>query len=542
MALKTASTGAFLIPTAPAVGATVTGGAANTFTTNAVQLIASTGAAIYITGIYLNLSSTSKPTYVVVRLSTGAADGSIVGEYVVPYAYTAGATGTVMAGYVALNPWIPVATSTRIGCKTADSVGSLGHTVILQCINQSNVVDAGIVEQADVQTIKTNAVVNGGTITFPTNATLASTTNITAATGITLTATTGMGNQTANITGTITTATNLTTNNDKTGYSLAAGQKVDVDTIKTNPVVNAGTVTFPTNATLASTTNITSATGITAATVSDKTGYSLTATTGLGNQTANITGNLSGSVGSVTGGVTVTTNNDKTGYALTTAYDKAKTAAQDSDAVDILSKTNPLTFDSDNFVLSHPMTSISATVDSDVRALIAGDVWSEALPGAYTLGKAGYTLNAVKTQTDKLTYDSDNFVEAHTMNNVTVGTNNDKTGYTVSTVSDKTGYALTAAYDAAKTASQDSDMQTALTDLGSLPTATQNADELLKRDWTSVTGEASRSVLNALRFIRNKFSTIASAGFVTVYKEDDTAIAYTKSLSTDSDAEPIVVG
>jgi hypothetical protein len=34
-----------------------------------------------------------------------------------------------------------------------------------------------------------------------------------------------------------------------------------------------------------------------------KTGYSLTVTTGLGNQTANITGNLSGSVGSVTGAV-----------------------------------------------------------------------------------------------------------------------------------------------------------------------------------------------------------------------------------------------
>jgi len=34
-----------------------------------------------------------------------------------------------------------------------------------------------------------------------------------------------------------------------------------------------------------------------------KTGYSLTATTGLGAQTANITGNLSGSVGSVTGAV-----------------------------------------------------------------------------------------------------------------------------------------------------------------------------------------------------------------------------------------------
>jgi hypothetical protein len=39
------------------------------------------------------------------------------------------------------------------------------------------------------------------------------------------------------------------------------------------------------------------------ATVSDKTGFSLTPATGLGNQTANITGNLSGSVGSVTGAV-----------------------------------------------------------------------------------------------------------------------------------------------------------------------------------------------------------------------------------------------
>ena len=70
----------------------------------------------------------------------------------------------------------------------------------------------------------------------------------------------------------------------------------------------------------------------TTVTNSDKTGYSLTPTTGLGNQTSNITGSLSGSVGSVTGnvggnvvgsvgsvvaGVTVTINNDKTGYTLT---------------------------------------------------------------------------------------------------------------------------------------------------------------------------------------------------------------------------------
>lgn len=72
----------------------------------------------------------------------------------------------------------------------------------------------------------------------------------------------------------------------KTGYSL--------------------TQTFPTNFSALA---ITVGGAVTAGTVSDKTGYSLTATTGLGNQTANITGNLSGSVGSVTGAVGSVTGN-----------------------------------------------------------------------------------------------------------------------------------------------------------------------------------------------------------------------------------------
>lgn len=45
-----------------------------------------------------------------------------------------------------------------------------------------------------------------------------------------------------------------------TGTTIATTQKVDVETIKTNPVVNAGTIIFPTGATLASTTNITAGT------------------------------------------------------------------------------------------------------------------------------------------------------------------------------------------------------------------------------------------------------------------------------------------
>lgn len=55
------------------------------------------------------------------------------------------------------------------------------------------------------------------------------------------------------------------------------------------------------------------------------------------------------------------------------------------------------------------------------------------------------------------------------------------------------------------------------------------ADGILKRDWTSVAGEASRSVLNALRAIRNKVSI--AAGTATICKEDDVTAAYTAAVT-----------
>lgn len=70
------------------------------------------------------------------------------------------------------------------------------------------------------------------------------------------------------------------------------------------------------------------------------------------------------------------------------------------------------------------------------------------------------------------------------------------------------------------------------------PTATQNADVLLKRDWTAVSSEASRSVLNALRFLRNKWTL--AAGTLSVKKEDDSTDAWTAAVSTDAAAEPVI--
>lgn len=77
--------------------------------------------------------------------------------------------------------------------------------------------------------------------------------------------------------------------------------KVDVDTIKTNPVVNGGTVTFTSNSTVASTTNITAGT---ITTVSGNVTGSVGSVTGsVGSVTGNVGGNVVGSVGSVTGNV-----------------------------------------------------------------------------------------------------------------------------------------------------------------------------------------------------------------------------------------------
>lgn len=70
-----------------------------------------------------------------------------------------------------------------------------------------------------------------------------------------------------------------------------------------------------------------------------------------------------------------------------------------------------------------------------------------------------------------------------------------------------------------------------------VPTADENADALLKRDWTAVVGEASRSVLNALRKIRNKVS-FDGANTLTITKEDDTTTAYTQGVVEDANQDP----
>lgn len=63
------------------------------------------------------------------------------------------------------------------------------------------------------------------------------------------------------------------------------------------------------------------------------------------------------------------------------------------------------------------------------------------------------------------------------------------------------------------------------------------ADKFLRRNWNSVATPADRSVLNALRFLRNHRSIVA--GVLNVTEEDDTTVAWSANLTTSASAEPI---
>lgn len=150
------------------------------------------------------------------------------------------------------------------------------------------------------------------------------------------------GNVTGSV-GSVTAGVTVTTNNDKTGYSL--------------------TQSFPTNF---SSLAITAGGEVTVGTNNDKTGYSLTQSFPTNFAALSIT---------VGGEVTVGTNNDKTGYTLTVT---PPTSADIADAV------------WDEALSGHTTAGSAGKALSDAGA--AGDPWSTAVPGAYGAGTAGYIL------------------------------------------------------------------------------------------------------------------------------------------------------
>ncbi len=150
-----------------------------------------------------------------------------------------------------------------------------------------------------------------------------------------------------------------------------------------------------------------------------------------------------------------------------------------------------------------------STGEALAAAGAAGDPWITALPGAYSAGQAGYIVGTaldatISSRASQSSLDTlDNYVDTE-----------------VAAIKAKTD--LIPASPAA---------------VSDIPTATQNADALLNRDMSAVSDTNSRSPLNALRHIRNKWSV--SGTTLTVTKEDDTTTAWTSTLSTSAGADPI---
>lgn len=257
-------------------------------------------------------------------------------------------------------------------------------------------------------------------------------------------------------------------------------------------------------------------TGVTVGTNSDKTGYSLTATTGLGDQTANITGNLSGSVGSVTGAVGSVTGNvggNVTGSVGSVAAGGITAASIATGAIDADALATDAVNEIVDQVWREAIADHSGTAGSTAEALnnagAAANPWTDTLV-TYVAGQAGYLL----------------------LNNLNATVSSRASQTSLDTLDD---YVDT---EVAAIKAKTDNLPAAPAAVGDIPTATQNADALLNRDMSAVSDTNSRSPLNALRFLRNKWDVAATT--LTVKKEDDTTTAWTATVSTNASAEPII--
>jgi hypothetical protein len=68
-------------------------------------------------------------------------------------------------------------------------------------------------------------------------------------------------------------------------------------------------------------------------------------------------------------------------------------------------------------------------------------------------------------------------------------------------------------------------------------TPTEIADAVLNRDFSAVSDTNARTVLNSMRFLRNKWSVAGNT--LTVTKEDDATEAWTAAVTSDAAADPI---
>lgn len=293
--------------------------------------------------------------------------------------------------------------------------------------------------------------------------------------------------------------------------------------------------------------------------------------------TANITGNLSGSVGSVTGAVGSVTGNvggsvvgsvasvtgavgSVTGNVGGNVTGSVGSVAAGGIARASLAADTGLQSIRSNTAQAGAATSI--TLDAGASAVT--DYYKNTLvilTGGTGVGQGRYitayngttkvaTVTAWATAPDPTStfavLSSDAFLTAAQVNAecdaalLDVGLTTTVTGRIDAAVSSRLAAAgYTAPDNATITAikAKTDNLPAAPAAVGDIPTAIQNADALLNRDMSLVSDTIARSPLNALRFLRNKWSL--SGTTLTVTKENDTTAAWTATVTAAPGADPI---
>jgi hypothetical protein len=477
MGLKTSGVGHFMIPTAPAAGTSVTSGAANTFTTTPVQLIASTTAALLITGIHVEAAAASAATYKAVQLMVGGSGSeTVIDQALVPLS-----TGsTVALGYRQIYPPIPVAASARISAKTADSVGAQATLITLECIAQSNVVDDGVAQTSNVTQWNSTNVSTPATAGIPdvnvknmNNVAATPITTIKAVQGLTtadtITAYTGNTPQTgdayarlgapvgashsADVAAVKTDTAAIKIQTDKLVFTVAG--YLDVNAYKwvggTIPAVNVtgvplvdlkyvlGTIS-PAAAGSVRADAVTGAVGSVTGAVGSVTGAVGSVTGAVGSVTGNVGGNVVGSVASVTARVTANTD-QLAGQTVTAAagvtFPSSVASPTNITAGVITTATNVTNV---NGLAAGVITATSIAADAITDAKVASDVTIASVTGAVgsVTGNVGGSVASVVGAVGSVTGNVGGSVASvsgavgSVTAAVTVGTNNDKTGYALS--------------------------------------------------------------------------------------------------------------
>jgi len=163
----------------------------------------------------------------------------------------------------------------------------------------------------------------------------------------------------------------------------------------------------------------------------------------------------------------------------------------------------------------------TTTTNTDMRGTDNAALAATALSTAtWTNARAGYLdeLNAPNLPAD---------VDAILLDTGTTGVVLADDAITSAKYDEATAYPLA---EVARTGADGDTLETLSDQIDAVPTDTENADALLRRDWTAVAAPAARSVLNALRFLRNRWRILA--GVLSVYEEDDASVAWTGAVNT----------